>query len=625
MSDSPHFSSLERSMAVCLSVRRLDCLERLAGGFLAQGYERSHVFAAVKGVTEDCFRDVVQPRYRSWIDEGRLTLRYYPMKNRVSDLLDTVRGMELGDWELFLFPKEDFCCSPGLLERVNRVFDQLPSNCSGYEGGVCRAMRECRGYQYVEDAGGVGCPGVPPFYVLTREAVDVLLECERDPACMASLFPDGRDPKHGAYGLDADALMMRVIMHLGGQSLSAVDGYVPLLAPVPATPQNPLAEQEEILHEEVCDDPARAEYLVELEHPQWNDCFRILGVAGCRVRTGGRAAVLRYTDRELVLEWEKGGRERFTRKKQAGAYILKRASGGRGRKMAGRERERVGLAVAALSAPEVRWCVCAVALPRESWYWLRDWIEFHLRAGASLVAIYDNTGSTGGLRGDSLFYGGQLQREGRSKRGEEYGRLTAHLSDGDIQKGLHGLAARYGEERVKVIPWQPRNTKTGQIVHGQVEAYEDFIRRYRGKLDWCAFIDMDEYLYCRPGLSVGGILEKMGREQPEVGRVVMKGWKFRMRWGVDGPRDIRSHLDHLPLSDGGEKNFIRLCDVVKADIHWYWQMRGGVQSLGAAPEELAFCHYNIGDREMAEGTPQRLIIPRAFLTSGAGLGKGNGG
>ena len=69
MSDSPHFSSLERSMAVCLSVRRLDCLERLAGGFLAQGYERSHVFAAVKGVTEDCFRDVVQPRYRSWIDE----------------------------------------------------------------------------------------------------------------------------------------------------------------------------------------------------------------------------------------------------------------------------------------------------------------------------------------------------------------------------------------------------------------------------------------------------------------------------------------------------------------------------------------------------------------------------
>ena len=82
---------------------------------------------------------------------------------------------------------------------------------------------------------------------------------------------------------------------------------------------------------------------------------------------------------------------------------------------------------------------------------------------------------------------------------------------------------------MKVIPWQPKNPKTGEIVHRQVEAYEDFIRRYRGKLDWCAFIDMDEYLYCRPGLSVGGILEKMGR-------VVMKGWKFRMRWGMDGLR-----------------------------------------------------------------------------------------
>lgn len=159
MSDSPHSSSMERSMAVCLSVRRLGCLERLLGGFLAQGYERSHVFAAVKGVTEDCFWDVVQPQYRSWIDEGGLTLRYYPMKNRFSDLLDTVRGMRLGNWELFLFLKEDFCCSPGLLERVNRVFGQLPSNCSSYEGGVCRAIRECRGYQYVED---VGVPAVPP-------------------------------------------------------------------------------------------------------------------------------------------------------------------------------------------------------------------------------------------------------------------------------------------------------------------------------------------------------------------------------------------------------------------------------------------------------------------------------
>lgn len=95
--------------------------------------------------------------------------------------------------------------------------------------------------------------------------------------------------------------------------------------------------------------------------------------------------------------------------------------------------------------------------------------------------------------------------------------------------------------------------------------------------------------------------------------------------GDGRPQDIRTYLDHLPLSDGGEKNFIRLCDVVKADIHWYWQMRCGVQSLGAAPEELAFCHYNIGDREMADGNPQRLIVPRAFLTGGAGLGKGNGG
>lgn len=610
MSDLVLSSSLKWRIAVCLSIRRLDNLERMLGSLLAQGYEPCHVFVAVKGVTKDCFREVVLPRYKKWIDLGVVTLRHYPVKNRVSDLLDAVRGMELDDWDLFVFPRESLFCSPDMLERIQRIYTQWSPSCPSYEGGTCRVLKECRGYQYVAEAEQTD---VPSYYVLTRAALEYLQRCEHDPGAIAALFSDGVDPRHGEYGLDADALLMLLIKHMHGKDLSSVEKSVTLLAPVSVACHNPLAEIEETLHESVNDDPARAEYLVELEHPYWNDYMRVLGTAGCRVSLAEKATVLRFTDRELVLQWEEWDRECFRRDQPEGPYRLHRRSAQPVRKKG--KSNSADLVALALEPAPVRWGVCAVAIPRESYYWLEDWIAFHLRAGASLVVIYDNTGSTGSLRGDTPFCAGALQREGRSKRNEEYGRLTEHLSDEKIRKKLGEIAARYGVERVKVLTWQPRHPKTRKIVHGQVEGYEDFIRRFRKDVDWCAFIDMDEYLCCRPGLSINRILEYAEKEMPDVARIMMKGWKFRMRWGLTGPCDLKNHLDHLPLSDGGEKNLVRLHDVVKADIHWYWEQAPGFRHVTAHPEDVAFCHYNLADEEMVAEDAQRLISPRAFLNA----------
>ena len=606
----------ESSIAVCLVVRHLENLDRLLSLFMAQPYGNCHVFAAVKGMTADNFSSLVLPRYEHWIRQGRVTLRHYPGKNQVSDLIDTIRGVELSSYDLFVFPREELLCPSGLLERINRLHARLsPHHCS-CERGECRMLTTRNGVQYAEPPAK---PARPLFYTLTREAAEYLIACERNPAKIAGLYPDRQDPEHGAYGHDADALMMQLVRHSGGWDLSDIEKEIFLMVrPSPAVSlNNPLVEMEENLHEAITDDPASAEYLVELEHPYWTDNFRILGVNGCRVKLPEKATVLRFTERELVLQWERWGREQFIRDKEEGPYRLHHTAALR-RKAAfnpGRRQESLDLVERALADPPVRWGVCAVALPRESCYWLRDWIEFHLRAGAFRVVIYDNTGSTGSRRVDSVFQAGQLQRSGTSKRGEEYGRLTAHLSDEDIKNKLDGLAARYGRERGRIVPWQPKDPETGQIIHGQVEAYEDFIRRWGKELDWCAFLDVDEYLYCRPGTSVGAILEQVESKTPDVSRIMLKAWKFRRRWGKDGPRDIRRDTAHLPQADGGEKNLVRLCDVKAADIHWYWQMRHGTRRVTADPEGLAFCHYNASDKEMEKALLQPQIRPRDFLTA----------
>lgn len=353
--------------------------------------------------------------------------------------------------------------------------------------------------------------------------------------------------------------------------------------------------------------PSERSQLLELEHAFWTDDFRITGQTGYRMKVHECASILRHTEQELILQWEKWGREFFKRDHHDQPYRLQRPQS--------TPDEKTEVTSSQRAEPKIRWGVCAVALPRESCYWLEDWIEHHLRAGASLVTIYDNTGSTGSMSGGGEFCSGVPQKKQKSKRNEEYGKLTAHLTDEDIQSALQNMIKHYGDDRLHIVPWQPRNPKTGEIIHGQVEGYEDFIQRRKNDLDWCAFIDMDEYLFCRPGLSINQILEHVEDRMPHVGRIMMKAWKFRLRWNQKGPNDLREHLDHLPIKNGGEKNLVRLKDIVKADLHWYWTLTPGLRHISTHPEELALCHYNTSDEEMEKAENKRLISPRDFIIS----------
>lgn len=352
---------------------------------------------------------------------------------------------------------------------------------------------------------------------------------------------------------------------------------------------------------------AETQEILEIEHSFWTDHFRITGRMGCRAKVPERAIVLLHTEQELVLQWEQWGREFFKRNHSDEPYRLQCGQNTMPEKIETPPKKTI--------ASKLRWGVCAVALPRESYYWLEDWVEHHLRAGASLVTIYDNTGSSGSMAGGGEFRSGVPQKTQKSKRNEEYGKLTAHLTDEDIQSTLRNLVKHYSSDRLHIVSWKPRNPKTGEIIHGQVDGYEDFIQHRKNDLEWCAFIDMDEYLFCRPGLNVLQFLEHVEEQMPNVGRVMMKAWKFRLRWNKEGPNDLRHHLDHLPMKNGGEKNLVRIKDIVKADLHWYWELTPGCRHIVAHPEELAFSHYNTSDEEMKKSENQRIIAPRDFIVT----------
>lgn len=258
-----------------------------------------------------------------------------------------------------------------------------------------------------------------------------------------------------------------------------------------------------------------------------------------------------------------------------------------------------------------QWGICAVAIPRESWFWLRDWIEHHLKAGASRIVIYDNTGSTISLRKTSVYKTGRYQKLGISKRGEPYAKLTSHLSDDQIYRELRDLASRY-EDKVEIVTWQPRHPETGDIIHGQIEAYCDFIRRYRGRLAWALFCDLDEYIYCAPGFHITPLLELVERQKPSVSQIILMDWLFECRWGPNGPKDIRKHTVHHRSQHGAGKTIARLQDVTHVNIHIRWWFKPGKTRLFINREDIGIVHYNRQPRMIGDEGVE-LIRPRDFL------------
>ncbi|MDJ0114152.1 hypothetical protein QM646_47315, partial [Rhodococcus erythropolis] len=89
---------------------------------------------------------------------------------------------------------------------------------------------------------------------------------------------------------------------------------------------------------------------------------------------------------------------------------------------------------------------------------------------------------------------------------------------------------------VTIVDWQPRDAD-GRIVHGQVEAYVDYVSRYRDTVAWAAFVDADEYLEHAPGLDWEVLFA--GVTQAGSHRVVLDALVYESRWTRDGQlRDV---------------------------------------------------------------------------------------
>lgn len=67
-------------MALCLaSYKRPEDLQRQIFSIMNQSYDNFLLFEAVKGIPEFFINTFIIPQFQHFIDEGRLTIRCFPM------------------------------------------------------------------------------------------------------------------------------------------------------------------------------------------------------------------------------------------------------------------------------------------------------------------------------------------------------------------------------------------------------------------------------------------------------------------------------------------------------------------------------------------------------------------
>lgn len=317
------------NIAVCLSsYKRLTDLQRQIWCMMDQSYPHLHVFAAVKGLSEGTFRKTVLPLFEHFMQEGRLTLRLFPNKNQLSNMLDTVRDLDVSRYDLFAKVDDDDLYGRDYFKSVNDFHLHLPQEFSSYYCGTGEYLTSRDGYPFAGN-GFFGCFG--PTMVFSRAVLEKLRKCEQEPDRIPEISPRA---SHSGYGFTEDNFMHRIMCETGNCNRSCYVRDIPLPMHLVIRNNNASVMRGGLVSGDfrgrnwrISANDEHSEQLIEIRHPAWHDLVRIFGNRAHRCEKKDEANVLSITDTEVTLKWDGWGTETFRKSRNGVFYLDKKKSG----------------------------------------------------------------------------------------------------------------------------------------------------------------------------------------------------------------------------------------------------------------------------------------------------------
>lgn len=315
------YSWRERRMALCLSsYKRPEDLQRQIFAMMNQSYGNFHLFVAVKGIPEFYVNTFIRPQFAHFEEEGRLTMRCFPNGNQLANFIDTVRGLDVSDYDLFCkIDDDDFYCRD-YLKTINDFYATIPQRHSCYFSDMTwmnykynRIVSPARDMFYV----------CGPSLVLSREVMQQVMASETNPDIIRrAMAMEGGQP-HTRIAYIEDNFFHRLMRQHGCSNIApfvrkrGMQHFILYQASNPSVTRGGMVPREAAEHLDVEEKDAPREDVLFLIHPQWMGTLRLYGDQALRVANGDKAQVLAFDGQNLSLRWERWGKEHYQRQPDA--------------------------------------------------------------------------------------------------------------------------------------------------------------------------------------------------------------------------------------------------------------------------------------------------------------------
>lgn len=153
-----------------------------------------------------------------------------------------------------------------------------------------------------------------------------------------------------------------------------------------------------------------------------------------------------------------------------------------------------------------------VFILKENILFIEEWIYYHILLGFNKFYLYDNSKMNKVTGFDSrhrnVIVGGKV-----NKYGVNYDKIV-NITDKEMNDYMKKLCERY--KCIEIIEWSPTD-REGNILYDQVKAHNHCLEILkRDGIDWCANIDMDEYIVMKDFDDISKYISSLPEEMKNI-------------------------------------------------------------------------------------------------------------
>ena len=240
-----------------------------------------------------------------------------------------------------------------------------------------------------------------------------------------------------------------------------------------------------------------------------------------------------------------------------------------------------------MTAPAPIFAIHTVFVALENILFMEEWLDYHLRYGFNRFYLYDNSKS----QGLGKWYRQRMDRSQKMVPGQvnkykvNY-RQRVKMGDGELAQVLQRIADKHPGV-VHFTDWSPRDRR-GKVTYGQLEAHAHCLARMKAEgVDWCASIDMDEFIVMGRFNSIGECVASLGKG---VHNIKMSQIRFHDRFRQMDRLVIDADQGRAHPPGTACKNIYKVAQTRRLLVH-EWQGEG--QEWASGIQDICFNHYMI--------------------------------